>query len=384
MSLLLSYENLKSAIDDKIFTAAMEIYNINQIKIENINITGYSTFTTYKTNYHDPYTDEFHDIEVIIEKNNDKFFLEYFSCSCNKVLYNTICEHITAFILFIMNHFKISKVKKDLISKETREQRLQNELIDFLNIDEDVSDVILRPIFTLGKNKVSLKLKIGKDKFYTIKNISELLERIYEMNYFSYGKELEFKHSIDCFDETSQKLIELLYVADQYSEVKSKEIKLVPKLIYNIFLLFKGQEISFIHDKEEFDVINNLIDRTIEIEANEEFLELKDLNVISHFTSINGIIGIDKDNTYLYRLNKHELKLFNTLDAKNKLPINLVKEEFMTKVYPNVKNIVTITDELRKTFPDLELEIQTFFDLVDGYVAVTPKYYEENKEKAYD
>ncbi|MFI3329765.1 MAG: DEAD/DEAH box helicase, partial [bacterium] len=331
--------------------------------------------------FKDPYSSGTYDIEVIIEKENDKFFLQYYMCTCEKELYSNICDHTTAFILYIMNTYKISKVKQEKVNAFSREQRLQNDLINFLNVESDITDVRLIPHFVIKKNNVFLKLKIGLEKLYSIQNVSEFLERVSEMNYFSYGKELEFTHTIDCFEDKAVKLIDLLDVADLYTETKNKELKLVPKLLYNILILFKNEEISFTLNNEEYTVINNLEERTISISANEQFITLEKLDLLHYLKSINGLVGLDCKSTYLYSLNKHELKLFSMLENNSPLPINLVKDEFMTNIYPKVKNIVNIDDKLKNLYPDVELKIESYFDLIDSVLILQSKYYEEGIKK---
>ncbi len=57
-----------------------------------------------------------------------------------------------------------------------------------------------------------IRLKIGNGKrYYIVKDIMALLSDIDENNYVSYGKQLAFDHSINVFDDFSQRLLKILY-----------------------------------------------------------------------------------------------------------------------------------------------------------------------------
>ncbi len=57
-----------------------------------------------------------------------------------------------------------------------------------------------------------IRIKIGNGRrFYIVKDIIAMLSDIDEKNYVSYGKQLAFTHSLETFDEFSQRLLKILY-----------------------------------------------------------------------------------------------------------------------------------------------------------------------------
>lgn len=55
-----------------------------------------------------------------------------------------------------------------------------------------------------------IEFKIGETRFYVVKNVADLLQRIDNESYYEYGKQLAFEHSFNNFDESSRKIIEML------------------------------------------------------------------------------------------------------------------------------------------------------------------------------
>ncbi len=64
-----------------------------------------------------------------------------------------------------------------------------------------------------------LSFNIGNDKMYVIKDIVEFLKNVKNRSFYSYGKRLAFRHNYECFDERSQRIIDILM--DQYSDFLS-------------------------------------------------------------------------------------------------------------------------------------------------------------------
>ncbi|MCF0112007.1 MAG: SNF2 helicase associated domain-containing protein, partial [Erysipelotrichaceae bacterium] len=59
-------------------------------------------------------------------------------------------------------------------------------------------------------NCKAFELKIGKDRYYVVKSIPELLNRLQNEETYKYGKELEFCHTKEVFDHNSRRLLEFL------------------------------------------------------------------------------------------------------------------------------------------------------------------------------
>ena len=56
-----------------------------------------------------------------------------------------------------------------------------------------------------------IRFKIGNDKMYYIKHLPNFADAVKKQQYYKYGKELNFMHSRDCFDEPSKLIVVISY-----------------------------------------------------------------------------------------------------------------------------------------------------------------------------
>jgi len=83
----------------------------------------------------------------------------------------------------------------------------------------DTEKVTLTPIVRQSKDDVTLvEFTIGKSRQYVVRNVFELVENVKSLNKVSYGKQLEFIHSIDSFNEKSKQL--MLFIMEKCDEVR--------------------------------------------------------------------------------------------------------------------------------------------------------------------
>ncbi len=185
-------------------------------------------------------------------KVNEQGEIVYYSCSCPYCFSNSACAHVGMLALYFSEHeivdgFEyhndIEEVRERQRKqwqlrreKELIEQRLESthQFIDLLKNDHlsDMYDHIVSQNYSLYtnvhidsvhdrfyKNKLlTLDYKVGKDKYYVVKNIGEFLEHINKKELVKYGKNLEFIHTIKAFDENSQEAIAFMHqMSKQYA-----------------------------------------------------------------------------------------------------------------------------------------------------------------------
>ena len=155
--------------------------------------------------------------EVDINLDSD-FEITYARCTCEdfRSNYGTLkCKHIAAVAIkaipLIENHpeylYKNVGIDQDLI-----ELVGETDLFEMYNFNEQMK---IQPILTFDTENSNLRFKVGNDKMYVIKSIDVFCQQIEINARFSYGKNLEFVHDIQYFDEKSKNIIKFLMEQNQ-------------------------------------------------------------------------------------------------------------------------------------------------------------------------
>lgn len=138
-------------------------------------------------------------------------------CDCEAFhSYSGACKHCVALAIKINKMQLNNEIDLDKVNYHT-----DHNLYDLLHrrtllraqpyLEGGIEGVVeLEPIFQYENNKWSVEFKIGTDKKYVVKNISELVDRVNTTEYYSYGKKLAFIHTKTAFTETSQKIFDFL------------------------------------------------------------------------------------------------------------------------------------------------------------------------------
>lgn len=116
----------------------------------------------------------------------------------------------------------------------------------------------LEPSLILHRNKFSLEFKVGDQKKYIVKNLTSFVSSVDNREMVRYGKNLEFLHCPEAFDEKATVFLKFLkeqvreyqyhyglYTHNYWREggTPAKELKLSPKALDDFFALVTGQEI---------------------------------------------------------------------------------------------------------------------------------------------
>ena len=172
-----------------------------------------------------------------------------YKCACPFNDQDSMCGHLGAVIMKLneleINDFpfdyqseKLEKMKE--IEKENQRQRRKaqlrqlaqtsSRLIDLsksqyqtdlqLSINNEQYD--LTPTIYLNENEINVEYKIGNEKKYVLKNITDFIERINNQENYKYGKALEFVHSEKNFTENALKQINLMKKA---IELRNQDIE---------------------------------------------------------------------------------------------------------------------------------------------------------------
>jgi len=198
---------------------------------------------------------------------------------------------------------------------------------------------IIIPIFYLVndiKKELEVSFKIGKDRMYILRDLYKFSEDMQKSAINKYGKELEFKHSIDSFTKKSQGLAKLIVSkALEYNEFSKlgtyhftvnkrykTNFKLKYSLLDEIFELLEGRKISI--EDYEYEKAYGMI--TLENSDPAFDIEIIDLGK-------NGLSVIsNSDKYYVFEGQEYSYVLY-----KDKL--HRCSDEFRAKVLPLIEKL---------------------------------------------
>ncbi len=367
--------------------------------------------------------------EIEVKKENG--VLTY-SCNCPLAKNGAICRHIVA-VIFDMyinakNYFDFEKdteVKENtaevIYSEEPKsdlEQKKENSgLIKYyenleLGKKESMGTIKLVPVLSVldfRKSELEISFKIGKDRLYILKDVYKFSEEMLHEEVVKYGKELEFKHTINSFNEESKDLVKFLTnKASEYEEFSklgvydfnlNRRYRGVLKLKYGaldeFFELMKNKkvqiegynyekcfgQITFVDENPtlEFDIIDreeNGID--IEKEAEDYYI----------FYGQQHVYILYKD--YLYRCNEeYKQKIIPFLIEILKSDMGVLNIDvndatsFCEYLVPHLKEMtkVSIDDKLLQKYKAEKLGTKVYLDIEDnGDVVAEVKFCYNNVE----
>lgn len=181
-------------------------------------------------------------------------------------------------------HFMEERRKREAEERKAQEKQrlsythqliLQEKAKLFQNVMVDHSGSVKLILHYVGINRTSYDygiefgLKIGKHRLYILKSITEFLEAVSQKRNVSYGRELEFVHHRDAFDEDSQLILDFLY---KYREEAQKQMRTMDR---------KHVHVSRGLLKEFFDLCDALGEQYCDIDAYKQTIPFQ-LNLHEH------------------------------------------------------------------------------------------------------
>ena len=258
-----------------------------------------------------------------------------------------------------------------------------------LGLSNNINNVEILPILELpfkGEH-LFVRFKLGKDKMYILKDIYEFGDNLNNGLNFSYGKKLEFKHTLDVFNKESKGLAKFIKRKTlDFKEYKSlseyfklsKEYKNKIKLKYssldNFFELMVGKNLEI----EDYDVSKEvtLLEEdpvfSFDITNNEDKgIVINKLDEYIFFQGEENLYVLYKDKLYKTSL-EYKAKMskifaeFNV--AKNKKSLEIPSFEatsFCEYVLPNLKEFSTVKmdEDLIKKYRAKNLGVKIYLDI---------------------
>ena len=312
-----------------------------------------------------------------------------YSCSCPFNDEDSMCGHLGAVIMKLneleINDFpfdyqseKLEKMKE--IEKENQRQRRKaqlrqlaytsSRLIDLsksqyqtdlqLSINNEQYD--LTPSFYLNGDEIEVDYKIGNEKKYVLKNITDFIERINNQENYKYGKALEFVHSEKNFTENALKQINLMKKAIQ---IRSEDIE-----NYNYYYeIIKRTMPIDTRLYDEFYNTNKDNPSFGELESTLRLHIIKDEDYYVVRVSVDEAIYIGDKHAYRYGMNNGKFYMDRmTFDEEGNV------SRFLSSLMENEGQLVILEEQYQEFYKYVLLPILSYFEVFDQSQEEIPTY----------
>lgn len=343
------------------------------------------------------------DCQITVDENNK--IIDY-KCDCFWCNETSACGHIGA-VLFKVQELspdffpftfeeeveETSFLKQLRLFQEKQEQaRLDSELSLTRNLIKNYREDKINQFGLINQSKKdidvqiiasdlnTLKFRVGNDKKYAIKNISNFIEAIEDNKLIKYGKQLEFIHSRNAFSKEAQQIIELI----QYC-LKNQEYQYYVNLKNE--LAINSKNIDYIYEKLSqlketnshlsFYEIDQLIKLKITEQKDYYQIELEDFNGICGY---RDVYLINDDSIQLIKLDNEGKALQFIKSCLNKDKLLLSKKDvndFNKYLFNDIKKYFDINGVNLSGFK-IDDEVLTLYGDIDEYEQV--KVYLESKQ----
>ena len=150
----------------------------------------------------------------------------------------------------------------------------KNEYYQTISSMLDDTRYHIHPEFTFYRDSIDVRFKIGTEKLYLIKNISEFLYRVENHLSFQYGKFLTVRHDLDRFDDLSKKWIQFLKEFNSFEYGNNKFFSIDESNISDFYDRFHMERIPGIHlyqDSFKVQFVLENIEDVIKVSMDGEF-----------------------------------------------------------------------------------------------------------------
>ena len=312
-----------------------------------------------------------------------------YKCACPFNDQDSMCGHLGAVIMKLneleINDFpfeyqseKLEKMKE--IEKENQRQRRKaqlrqlahtsSRLIDLnknhyqtelqLSINNEKYD--LTPFIYLQDDEINVDYRVGNEKKYVVKNITEFIDRINHQENYKYGKSLEFVHSEKNFTENALKQIDFMKKAisfrsqdiedyNYYYEPIKRNIPIDKRLLDELYEINK-ENLSFGEVEPELRLYIN---------KEEDFYVIR--------VSINQEMFIGNKHGYRYEMNNGKFYMERIiLDEEGNIA------RFLESIIENEGQLIVLEEQYHDFYKYVLLPILSYFEVFDQGQEEIPTY----------
>ena len=319
-----------------------------------------------------------------------------------------ICKHIVAIVIKSLKQIKNKKDvppilidilgdNKDKISNTNSKTNLDlsKQLLSFLD-NTKKERVNLDVLINIDSNKAIAEFKIGIDKIYSLKNITEFAYSKLNGYELDFGKKFIYNPNIHYFADEDEKLVDIIEeygtnLSYNFSSSYSKKFMEINASSLKQFLnAIKYKDFTLIFSKKEYHP--RILKDTLPIKFN--FKNIEDKIVLSSQDSLpvpltkkNDVLLYDGNLYLLSHKKAHDYsKIYQVLSKSKELKFDKEdSKDVLGLLVPKLRAISqevylddNITNNITKDF-----KAEFYFDMIDGNICCDIKYIYDNEEKKF-
>ncbi|QNU66898.1 DEAD/DEAH box helicase [Ruminiclostridium herbifermentans] len=343
-----------------------------------------------------------YNVQIQFDKNG---FLKDYSCTCRDFSdSNSCCKHIIS-VLFLINE----KDEQGFFNSANQKKAIK-EIFDFFQTRASSAKSKVNLEFTLELFKpkshltkrgpsATLTMRIGFDRLYVVRNISELLECINHNKELVYGKGFSFDPAIHDFKETDKSIISYIQEIWQnenlvnymtgniknQSILKDKDIYLSEAALKHVLQLLKDTSFNVIINEQKLANVH-IVEQDIPIDfmltKNGAAVELS-INTEHPLHSVTSDYEYFLYKDIICKVSNTQQEYFKpffkyiSIQKFNKLTLmNQDKERFFAELLPFVEKIgqVSIDEELQAIVERHEFEPEIYLDRYEDIITADVKF----------
>lgn len=203
-----------------------------------------------------------YEVQIQCDDNDD---IEEYYCECPAYAsYKGMCKHCAAAALLFLEEHEETVQGKDRFRLGLQRTMTDWALIDVMEmlawekrVNEQKADGFIELIPEIQEEGGGyyyprvryLSFRIGNEKKYVLKNLSDFVEAVAEEKQVSYGKQLSFVHCKSAFTQRAWEYVQYIMGAAAYYDARyerlGKRIELTEELFAGILIISLGMEIDY-------------------------------------------------------------------------------------------------------------------------------------------
>ena len=291
--------------------------------------------------------------------------IAWHECDCiASFQYEGLCKHMVAMLLKYCDEV-MPQLKRGIRGERYSQHALafyEEQLMKEQEIESSRPDTPVKANIRLVEDEAafSLNLSVGTSRLYIVKDLYEFTEHMKQGNTASYGKNLEFIHDLEVFDEESRGIVQFVmdkateytYILKQlgffrgFPKSDRKGLPLSAKAFDEFFELVRGKQIDIVRERVTGQVLCMQGEPSFSLKISRE----EDYYVLT--STLQDYVPFESA-SYKYLLTEERLYRLNTSFARSVYPI---LEHMYTAQHTNGNKHLEFNETLMKRFMLSSLE----------------------------
>ncbi|MBZ0867968.1 SNF2 helicase associated domain-containing protein, partial [Clostridioides difficile] len=333
-------------------------------------------------------------------------------CSCADCQSNGknifICKHIVAIVIKSLKQIKNKKdvppilidilgADKDKLSSTNSKTSLDlsKQLLSLLD-NTKRERVNLDVLINMDSNKAIAEFKIGIDKMYILKNITEFAYSKLNGYELDFGKKFTYDPNIHYFADEDEKLVDIIEeygtnLSYSFSSSHSKKFMEINASSLKQFLnAIKYKDFTLIFSKEEYHpkILNDTLPIRFDLKNIEDKIVLcsKDSLPVP-LTKKNDVLLYDGNIYLLSHKKAHDYsKIYQVLSKTKELKFDKEdSKDVLGLLVPRLKSIsqeVHLDDNIKNNITK-DFKSEFYFDMIDSNICCDVKYIYDDEDKKF-